>query len=623
MNYLTLENINKSFGEKLLFDAINLTIAKSQKIALIAKNGTGKTTLLRVIAGEEAPEGEQAKLIVAKNIRIGYLKQDPDLDDSASVLEAALDSDNKQVRAIKELELATIMDKQAEIQAAIEKVDNLKAWDIEARIKEILGKLKVANFTQKVETLSGGQKKRLALAKILIDEPDFLILDEPTNHLDLDMIEWLEAYLSTQSLTLFMVTHDRYFLERVCNEIVELDDGQLYTYRGNYSDYLEKKSARVANDKANLEKTKKLYKKELAWVRRQPQARGTKAKSRVDKFYEIEKKAKKQIADDEVTMQIDMARLGGKILEAHNVGKSFGELDIIKGFNYKFKKGERVGLAGPNGVGKTTFIKLLTQEVKPDTGKVIVGDTVVFGHYTQDNKTLNEDHRIIESIREIAEFIPLKKGKKLTAESLLEKFLFPRSHQQVYVSQLSGGEKRRLLLLRILMKNPNFLILDEPTNDLDILTLNVLEDFLQSYPGCLLVISHDRFFMDKLVDHLFILKGGGEYKDFNGSYSEYKQSLRAESNSKAKPTTKETEKTVAPTTAEPEKRKLNYHEKKEYASLEDDIAKLEKRKKEIEALFMDTSLAGDKITELSQELGEIQKSIEEKEDRWLELAEFV
>ncbi len=621
MNYLTLENINKSFGEKLLFDAINLTIAKSQKIALIAKNGTGKTTLLRVIAGEEAPEGEQAKLIVAKNIRIGYLKQDPDLDGSASVLEAALDSDNKQVRAIKELELATIMDKQAEIQAAIEKVDNLKAWDIEARIKEILGKLKVANFTQKVETLSGGQKKRLALAKILIDEPDFLILDEPTNHLDLDMIEWLEAYLSTQSLTLFMVTHDRYFLERVCNEIVELDDGQLYTYRGNYSDYLEKKSARVANDKANLEKTKKLYKKELAWVRRQPQARGTKAKSRVDKFYEIEKKAKKQIADDEVTMQIDMARLGGKILEAHNVGKSFGDLDIIKGFNYKFKKGERVGLAGPNGVGKTTFIKLLTQEVKPDTGKVIVGDTVVFGHYTQDNKTLNQDHRVIESIREIAEFIPLKKGKKLTAESLLEKFLFPRSHQQVYVSQLSGGEKRRLLLLRILMKNPNFLILDEPTNDLDILTLNVLEDFLQSYPGCLLVISHDRFFMDKLVDHLFILKGGGEYKDFNGSYSEYKHSLRNETSNKTKSVSKDFPETT--TATEPEQRKLNYHEKKEYSNLEDEIAKLEKRKKEIENLFMDTSLAGDKITELSQELGTIQKSIEEKEDRWLELSEYV
>ncbi len=619
MNYLTLENINKSFGEKLLFNSINLTIAKSQKIALIAKNGTGKTTLLRVIAGEEAPEGEQAKLITAKNIRVGYLKQDPDLDNSATVLEATLDSENKQVQAIKELELATLLDKHDQIQAAIEKVDNLKAWDIEARIKEILGKLKVSNFKQKVETLSGGQKKRLALAKILIDEPDFLILDEPTNHLDLDMIEWLEGFLSTQSLTLFMVTHDRYFLERVCNEIVELDDGNLYTYRGNYSDYLEKKSARVANEKANLEKTKKLYKKELAWVRRQPQARGTKAKSRVDKFYEIESKAKKQISDDEVTMQIDMARLGGKILEAHNVGKSFDDLDIIKGFTYKFKKGERVGLAGPNGVGKTTFIKLLTQEVKPDTGKVVVGDTVVFGHYTQDNKSLNEDHRVIESIREIAEYIPLKKGKKLTAESLLERFLFPRSHQQVYVSQLSGGEKRRLLLLRVLMKNPNFLILDEPTNDLDILTLNVLEDFLQSYPGCLLVISHDRFFMDKLVDHLFILKGGGEYKDFNGSYSEYKQSLRAQTSSKAKkPKVEE-----APVEEQTEKRKLNYHEKKEYSNLEDEIAKLEKRKKEIETLFMDTTISGDKITELSQELGTIQKSIEEKEDRWLELAEFI
>lgn len=620
MNYLTLENINKSYGEKTLFKSINLTIAKSQKIALIAKNGTGKTTLLRVIAGEEAPEGEQAKILVSKEIRTGYLKQDPYLNPQASVLEAALDSNNDKVQAIKDLELATILDKQDEIQAAIEKVDNLKAWDIEARIKEVLGKLKIKNFTQEVSTLSGGQRKRVALAKILIEEPDFLILDEPTNHLDLDMIEWLEEYLSRQNLTLFMVTHDRYFLERVCNEIVELDDGNLYTYRGNYSDYLEKKANRVQNEKANLAKTKKLYKKELDWVRRQPQARGTKAKSRVDKFYEIEDKAKKRIADDEVTMQIDMSRLGGKILEAHNVGKSYGDLDIIKGFTYKFKKGERVGLAGPNGAGKTTFIKLLTQEIKPDQGKIVVGDTVVFGHYTQENTGLNEDHRVIESIREIAEFIPLAKGKKLTAESLLERFLFPRSHQQVYVSQLSGGEKRRLLLLRILMKNPNFLILDEPTNDLDILTLNVLEDFLQSYPGCLLVISHDRFFMDKLVDHLFILKGGGEYKDFNGTYSEYKRSLHNSSSTKNKVATKEDN---SEEEAAPEKRKLNYHEKKEYASLEDDIAKLEKRKKEIENLFMDPSLDSAKITELSQELGTIQKSISEKEDRWLELAEFV
>ena len=621
MNYLTLDHINKSYGEKQLFTDLSLTIAKGQKIALIAKNGTGKTTLLRVIAGEEAPEGEQAKILVSKEIRVGYLKQDPDLDPNAAVLEAALDSDNAQVQAIKKLELATLLDRQDQIQAAIEAVDNLKAWDIEARIKEILGKLKVHNFDQKVSTLSGGQKKRLALAKILIEEPDFLILDEPTNHLDLDMIEWLEGFLSTQSLTLFMVTHDRYFLERVCTEIVELDDGILHTYRGNYSDYLEKKASRVENEKANLAKTKKLFKKELAWVRRQPQARGTKAKSRVDKFYEIKDKANKQISDDEVALQIDMARLGGKILEAHNVGKSYGDLNILSKFSYKFKKGERVGLAGPNGAGKTTFIKLLTQEIKPDEGKVVVGDTVVFGHYTQDNKSLNEDHRVIESIREIAEFIPLEKGKKLTAESLLEKFLFPRSHQQVYVSQLSGGEKRRLLLLRVLMKNPNFLILDEPTNDLDILTLNVLEDFLLSYPGCLLVISHDRFFMDKLVDHLFIMTGKGKIKDFNGSYSEYKQSTRGQSTIAKAP--KATEKTTVAATVDITLRKLSYNEKKEYESLESDIEKLEKRKKEIELLFLDGSLSGDEISELSQELGTIQADISTKEDRWLELAEYI
>jgi ATP-binding cassette subfamily F protein uup len=627
LNYLTLEKVSKSFGEKTLFSDINLTIAKGQKIALIAKNGTGKTTLLRVIAQEEAPEGEHARILLSKEIRVGYLKQDPDLDLNANVLEAALDSDNAQVQAIKKLEVATLLNRESEIQAAVEEVDNLKAWDIEARIKEILGKLKVHNFDQKVDTLSGGQKKRLALAKILIAEPDFLILDEPTNHLDLDMIEWLEEYLGRQNLTLFMVTHDRYFLERVCNEIVELDDSQIYTYRGNYSDYLEKKANRVANEKANLEKTKKLYKKELDWVRRQPQARGTKAKSRVDKFYEIEDKAKKRVADDEVAMRIDMARLGGKILEAHNVGKSFDDLCIVKNFTYKFKKGERVGLAGPNGAGKTTFIKLLTKEIKPDTGKVVVGDTVVFGHYTQSNDTLNEDVRVIDCIREIAEFIPLEKGKKLTAESLLEKFLFPRSHQQVYVSQLSGGEKRRLLLLRILMKNPNFLILDEPTNDLDILTLNVLENFLQSYKGCLLVISHDRFFMDKLVDHLFVMTGKGNIKDFNGTYSEFKQSQRGgSSGSSSGSSTKSTPADTTPSASSaPEEavRKLSYKEKMEYAQIEQDLAKMEKRKKEIEALFMDSTLAGDKITELSQELGQIQKDIDEREERWLELAEYM
>ena len=358
MNYLTLESVSKAYGEKLLFSELDLTIGKGQKIALIAKNGTGKTSLLRVIAGEEAPEGEKAKILLSKEIRVGYLKQDPDLNPKASVLEAALDSDNPKVHAIKELELATLLDRQGDIQAAVEAVDNLKAWDHEARIKEILGKLKIHNYDQEVGTLSGGQRKRVALAKILIEEPDFLILDEPTNHLDLDMIEWLEGFLSRQNLTLFMVTHDRYFLERVCNEIVELEGGQLYTYRGNYSDYLEKKSARMANEKANLAKTKKLFRKELEWVRRQPQARGTKAKARVDKFYEIKDKAHKRLDDDSVEFHVDMARLGGKILEAHNLGKSFGELCIVKGFHYKFKKGERVGLAGPNGAGTVSYTHL-------------------------------------------------------------------------------------------------------------------------------------------------------------------------------------------------------------------------------------------------------------------------
>ena len=620
VNYLTLENINKSYGEKVLFSNLNLTIAKGQKIALIAKNGTGKTTLLRVIGGEESPEGEKAKILVNKDITKGYLKQDPYFDPEYSVLDAALDSENKKIQAIKNLELATILGDQAKIQSAIEVADDLKAWDIEARIKEILGKLKIHDLSQKIKTLSGGQRKRLALAKILIEEPDFLILDEPTNHLDIEMIEWLENFLSNQSLTLFMVTHDRYFLERVCNEIVELEQGNLFIYRGNYSDYLEKKSLRVQNDKVNLEKYKKLYKKELGWIRRQPQARGTKAKARVDKFDDIKEKAHKKLEDDELTIDIDMARLGGKILELHSVKKAFGDKKIVNSFSYKFKKGERVGLAGSNGSGKTTFIKLLTKEIEPDGGKIIIGDTVVFGHYTQDNKGLNEDHRVIDAIREIADYIPLAKGRKMTAESLLETFLFPRPQQQVYVSQLSGGEKRRLHLLRILIKNPNFLILDEPTNDLDIITLNVLEDFLRGYKGCLLVTSHDRYFMDKLVDHLFVLDGNGNVKDFNGTYSEYKIALKeTKSESKAVPhqatNTIKSEETL-------EKRKLSYHEKKELETIESDISKMEKRKKEIEALFMDSSMSGDQITELSRELGEIEKSIAEKEDRWLELSEF-
>ncbi len=618
MNYLTLENISKSFGEKILFQNINLTIGKGQKIALVAKNGTGKTTLLKVIAGEESIEGENSKFILSKEIKTRYLRQEPYFDNNASVLEAALDSPNEKIAAIKNLQLANVSGDNQLIQDTIAVVEDLKAWDIESRIKEILGKLNIKDFSQKCSSLSGGQKKRLALAKILIEEPDFVILDEPTNHLDIDMIEWLEGYLSRQNLTLFMVTHDRYFLERVCTDILELDRGQLYRYKGSYSDYLMKKSERLQNEKSNLIKTKKLYKKELDWMRRSPQARTTKAKSRIDKFYEIKSKAHQDVNEDSIAMHIEMERLGSKILEAHNISKSFGELDICTNFSYKFKKKERVGLSGPNGVGKTTFIKLLTKELRPDAGKVVVGDTVVFGHYRQDISDLNQDIRVIDSIREIADYIPLKKGKKLTAESLLERFLFPRPQQQVYVSQLSGGEKRRLHLLRVLMGNPNFLILDEPTNDLDLITLNVLEDFLMSYEGCLMVTSHDRFFMDKIIDHMFILEGNGNVKDYNGSYSDYRELKKKSSNNKIKTKTEETSLQIS----EQESRKLSYKEKMELQSLEKDMEYLEKRKKEINNAFLDSSLDGNQISELSKELGEIDQQLSTKEDRWLELSEY-
>jgi len=623
LNYLTLENITKSFGEKILFENINLTIAKGQKIALIAKNGTGKTTLLKVIAGSESVEGETAKVLTNKHIVIRYLDQDPQFIADATVIESALDSENTKIQAIKKLQMANIVGNAEDIQNAITAIDDLKAWDIEARIKEILGKLNIHNLSQKIHELSGGQKKRLSLAKMLIEEPDFLILDEPTNHLDIDMIEWLEQYLSSKSVTLFMVTHDRYFLERVCNEILELDNGVIHTYRGNYSDYLEKKNARIQNEKVTLAKNKKLYRKELDWMRRSPQARTTKAKSRIDKFYDIKEKANPKLQNDELTMDIDMARLGGKILEAHNISKAYDDLILIEGFSYKFKKGERVGVAGPNGAGKTTLIKLLTKEIPTDQGKVVIGDTVVFGHYTQDNDSLNEDIRVIDSIREIAEYIPLKKGKKMTAESLLEKFLFPRSQQQVYVKKLSGGEKRRLHLLRILITNPNFLILDEPTNDLDILTINVLEDFLLSFQGCLLVTSHDRFFMDKLVDHMFILEGGGNVKDFNGSYSDYRDEKKRLQNSKSKATKAAPDATTEKSSDNPAKRILTNSEKKEFYNIEGDIKKLEKKKKEIEEKFYDGSLNQDQINELSENLLKVKNSIEEKENRWLELSELV
>ncbi|MEE9437909.1 MAG: ABC-F family ATP-binding cassette domain-containing protein [Saprospiraceae bacterium] len=615
MQYLFLENVSKSYGEKTLFESLSLSISKGDKIALVAKNGSGKTTLLRVIAGDEAPEGENAKIHFAKNIKISYLKQDPQLNPKATALEAVLESDNPAIQAIQKYEMAVLEKDEIKIQEQIAIVEDLKAWDIEVRIKEILTKLKLDKLDQTVSTMSGGQKKRVALAKILIDNPDFLILDEPTNHLDLEMIEWLEIFLTNSNLTIFMVTHDRYFLEKVCNEIIELDMGKIHVYRGNYSQFLEKKANRIANDAVNLDKTKKLYTKELQWMRRQPKARGTKAKSRIDTFYDIKDKAHQKLDNDELKISIKAARMGSKILEAHAITKKFDKTPIINSFSYKFKKGERVGIVGPNGAGKTTFLKILTKDMRPDGGKVVIGDTVVFGYYTQSGINLSEDKRVIEVIRDIAEYIPLEKGKKMTAETLLERFMFPRPQQQVYVSQLSGGERRRLYLLTILMANPNFLILDEPTNDLDLVTLNVLEEYLLDFPGCLIIVSHDRYFMDKIVDHLFILKGDGEIQDFPGNYTDYRYKLKDEKPEKGEVSEEKIE--------EKEVKKASYEQRKTYNRLYKEIEKLEIKKVAITEAFNDLTLTQEKVTNLSKELSEIKSKIEEKEELWMELAEIV
>jgi ATP-binding cassette subfamily F protein uup len=619
MQYLSLENVTRSYGEKILFKNIQLSVNKGNKIALIAKNGSGKTTLLRVIAGEEGAEGENARIQFAKGIHISFLNQDPQFDHGATVMETIFDSDNPAIKAIRDYENALLSGNDEAIQKAAALMDDLKAWDKEASIKEILFRLKIQDLQQKTGTMSGGQRKRLALAGILIDDPDFLILDEPTNHLDIEMIEWLETFLQRPNLTLFMVTHDRYFLDNVCNEIIELDQGNIHVYRGNYAAYLEKKEARMLNQAANLEKTKKLYARELEWMRRQPQARTTKAKSRIDEFYEIESRAKSGTVQEDMQINIQASRLGSKILELHNISKNFGNKKILEPFSYKFKKGERVGIVGPNGSGKSTFLKLITQSLPPDTGKIVAGDTLVQGYYDQEGLVLNEDKTVLDVIRDIAEYIPMEKGQKLSAESLLERFLFPRSQQRVYVSQLSGGEKRRLYLLTILMKNPNFLILDEPTNDLDILTLNVLEDYLMDFPGCLIIVTHDRYFMDRLVDHIFVFEGNGKIKDFNGSYSEYRalQKSGEKSSGPTSDTGSDSPKKEA------SQNKIQFEQRKELQKLEKEIQKLENQKTEINLKFENPDLSPAEIMEWSEKLKLVQEQLDEKEMKWLEMSESI
>ncbi|MCH2082288.1 MAG: ABC-F family ATP-binding cassette domain-containing protein [Saprospiraceae bacterium] len=623
MNYLTLENVSKSYGDKVLFNKINLQISKGQKIALVAKNGSGKSTLLRVIGGQEAPEGETAKILVRKDIKIGFLDQEPDFFDEHTVFEAVFDSENAEIQAIKAYEEALRKNDNDALQLALDQMDKLKAWDIEAKVKELLTRFNIGDFEKKVKQLSGGQKKRLALVKLVIEAPEFIIMDEPTNHLDIDMIEWLEEYLQRANLTLLMVTHDRYFLERVCDVIIELDHGEIFKYNGNYSDFLTKKAIRHETESAEMEKTKKLFKRELDWVRRSPQARSTKAKARVDAFYDIKDKVSQKRDNTEMQIDIKGQRLGKKIVEMHNVYKSFGDLKLIKGFDYKFRKKERVGIVGPNGVGKSTFLQVMTGQLRPDGGKVVVGGNTVFGYYTQSGIQLRDDKRVIDVVQDIAEYIPLDKGQKLTAPQLLERFLFSRKQQQVYVSQLSGGERRRLYLLTVLMENPNFLILDEPTNDLDILTLNVLEDFLLEFPGCVIIVTHDRYFMDKLVDHLFVFKGDGIIKDFNGDYTDYREMIKVEEREQRKLEREEQLKQKAKEkAAEAKQPGLSQEEKKELKRLEKQIAKLEEKKEELSERFNSTDISPEQIEEWSKELSAVTEELEEKEMRWMELADM-
>ncbi|MCH8554210.1 MAG: ABC-F family ATP-binding cassette domain-containing protein [Schleiferiaceae bacterium] len=622
MNIMSVEQVSKSYGARVLFENLSFGISQGQKVSLIARNGTGKTTLLRILAGEET--ADNGIVTYRKGIRTSFLSQDPALPEESALIDYLLDSDLPEMRAIKQYEKAMLHPEDSTaFDAALAEMENLQAWDAESRIKQILSTFKLNDFEQPIKSLSGGQRRRLALARVLIESPDFIILDEPTNHLDFDMVEWLENHLSQSNITLLLVTHDRYFLEAVCNQIIELEGGQLFTYDGGYAYFLEKKQERIAHFHSNVEKAQNLYRKELEWMRRQPKARGTKSKARVDAFYDVKDAAHKKLGKEKVQLEMKMERLGSKILEAHKLKKSYGELAILNSFSYVFKNGDRIGIVGKNGVGKSTFLKMLTGEVAPDGGKVVVGDTIVFGYYTQDGIQLQEDKRVIEVVKDIAEFIPLAKGQKLTASQLLERFLFEGDAQYTYVSRLSGGEKRRLYLLTLLMKNPNFLILDEPTNDLDLITLKVLEDFLLEFPGILIIVSHDRFFLDKLTEHLFVFEGAGEIRDFPGNYTDYRafqkeqvQLQRQQASAAAAAPKKVVEK------PKEERKKLSFNEQREFEELEATIPKLESRKKEILALFQQPT-EHDDMQQLSLEMEQLVAELDEKELRWLELSERV
>ena len=618
MNYLSVENISKSYGERVLFEGLSFGLSFGDKVALIANNGSGKTSMLKIIAGNDI--SDTGKVTLRNGIRVGYLEQEPVFRDDYTINELLYNSNSDVVKVIREYESA--LEKQTDnynevnaerFEKASLAMDKLNAWDFDNQLKQVLEKFKIVDLNQKVKILSGGQRKRLALAMLLIDAPDLLLLDEPTNHLDIEMIEWLEDYLKGQNITLLMITHDRYFLDRVCNHILELEDGKLYHHKGNYSYFLVKREERETNFNIEISKAGRLMKKELEWIRKTPQARTTKSKSRVNNFENIKAKANSKKIKQELKLEVKMSRVGGKILELKKVYKSYGDLKILNGFDYTFKNGERIGIIGDNGVGKSTFLNIITQQQLPDSGKINVGETIIYGYFTQKGIVLKEDKRVIEVLKDIADVIIMSDGRKITASQLLEHFMFPSKMQYTYVSKLSGGEKRRLYLLTILMKNPNFLILDEPTNDLDLLTLNKLEEFLLDFKGCLILVSHDRYFMDKLTDHLFVFKGAGEIKDEYCSYSEYRIKLNS--------LEKEIQKEEA-NKAKLNVNKLSFQQKKEHRNLEKQIEKLELEKEKIENVFKDSSLEYELMLEKSKELDKINQLLEDKLSKWMELDEL-
>lgn len=618
--YLQAESISKRYGEQMLFEGISFTIFKDQKVALIAKNGAGKTTLMDIIAGIDTPD--EGQVTVTNDIKIGYLKQDPELNDNLTVLQEALRSENPALDVIAQFEAAVNHNDQKAIESLTIKMEELGAWDFDVRVKQVLSQLKITDFDQPIRELSGGQRKRLALANVLVNEPDLLLLDEPTNHLDLDMIEWLEAYLEKTNCTLFMVTHDRYFLDRVCNEIIEIDQNQTYDYRGNYSYYLQKRQERIEQEQASTEKARNLLRTEQEWMRRMPKARSHKAKYRIDQFHELKDKASQRRQEDNLELNMASSRLGKKILELEHISKGYGDLKLITDFSYKFSRFEKVGIVGKNGTGKSTFLNVITKAITPDSGTIDWGQTIQIGYYRQEGIDFKSDEKVIDIVKNIAEVIVFEDGQRMTASQLLTRFLFPPEVQYNFVEKLSGGERRRLYLCTILMQNPNFLILDEPTNDLDIMTLNVLEDYLAAFGGCVVIVSHDRYFMDKIVDHLFVFDGNGTIRDFPGNYTIYRNQVEEEEEQKKKQ--QQAINQAKPAPEKPKKKsslKMSFNEKREFEQLEQDIAQLEEEKSQLEEALNSGELTPDELTEKSKRFGVLTDELDEKEMRWLELSE--